>query len=434
MIKKFNPKSYAGKPRIYVSVPNSPRISRLWVWDVATGEYRSPLQGKPYMVGRYETVGLKRKRRYQFFATLEEARAWQVEGETKSPETAAETSRRATGPLFGDLIDEWRGRCYSAVAASTQISYDNLIRLHFGNLLGFTMHEFTPQRVDLWLDELRNPESKTMKSKKRITFKNELKLLSTILNYYDNYHDDPEFQNPIKSRHRLAIRLNRSRAKAKDLKEEAFLLFRESLRTITRNGETFAALATVQYYQALRISEAAALHWEDIDLDWSAPSRSRVRVMRLVVWPRKKGLASFIQNGFKNAEANEGIKEQPMFPETFDVLSRLHRPGARGPVFTIDGRHIEYRAIQSAYDRAFRKAGLPFTGTHVMRHGGCRRVYNQEGDLAVAQQLLGNSDLKSTLVYAKRDAAALTEVARRLWQKKIAGCLQSPASITSDVN
>ena len=54
-----------------------------------------------------------------------------------------------------------------------------------------------------------------------------------------------------------------------------------------------------------------------------------------------------------------------------------------------------------------------------MRHGGCRRVYNQEGgDLAVAQQLLGNSDLKSTLVYAKRDASALTQVAQKHWDKK----------------
>jgi site-specific recombinase XerD len=54
-----------------------------------------------------------------------------------------------------------------------------------------------------------------------------------------------------------------------------------------------------------------------------------------------------------------------------------------------------------------------------MRHGGCRRVYNEGGgDLAVAQQLLGNSDLKSTLVYAKRSASALTEVAEKQWREK----------------
>jgi integrase len=120
-----------------------------------------------------------------------------------------------------------------------------------------------------------------------------LKLLSTILNYYDNYHDDPKFQFPIKQRHRLGIRLNRSKAKSKDLGEEAFLKFRESLRTLNGSGDLMAALATVQYYQALRISEAAALHWGDIDLDWVNQSQSRIRVMKQVVWPRKKELTSW---------------------------------------------------------------------------------------------------------------------------------------------
>lgn len=106
-----------------------------------------------------------------------------------------------------------------------------------------------------------------------------------------------------------------------------------------------------------------------------------------------------------------------MFPETFEILSKLHHPGVKELIFPADGTHLEYRTIQSAYDRTFRKAGLPYSGTHVMRHGGCRRVYNQEGDLAVAQQLLGNSDLKTTLVYAKRSASALTEVAKRYWKK-----------------
>ena len=87
-----------------------------------------------------------------------------------------------------------------------------------------------------------------------------------------------------------------------------------------------------------------------------------------------------------------------------------------GLIFHINGRLLEYREIQSAYERTVKARGLLYRGTHVMRHGGCRRVYNQGGDLAVAQQLLGNSDLKSTLVYAKRNANALTEVAQQYWE------------------
>jgi hypothetical protein len=46
-----------------------------------------------------------------------------------------------------------------------------------------------------------------------------------------------------------------------------------------------------------------------------------------------------------------------------------------------------------------------------MRHGGCRNLYNEVPDLAVAQQLLGNSSIKTTTTYAKRDKGALTQVA-----------------------
>ena len=51
-----------------------------------------------------------------------------------------------------------------------------------------------------------------------------------------------------------------------------------------------------------------------------------------------------------------------------------------------------------------------------MRHGGCRKVYNLTGDLAVAKQILGNSSLKSVAVYAVRDTSALDEVAQKSWK------------------
>jgi integrase len=420
MTRKFNPKQYQGKPRIYVAIPCETKISRLWIWDEKAKEYRVPPLGKCYLTNRYEEVpGEGRKRIFRFFEAIEDARSWQRGMETgETPASVLDEKPTRTGPLFKDVVEEWKRRSFPRLKLSTKISYENLLRLFFGELQDCTIHEITPQKIDAWLDKLKSPEDWIMQSKKRTTFKNELKLLATILNYYGDYYDeDADFRFP-KDRHRKAARLNRQKARPKDLKEEEFFLFREALRTLNGKGEMLATLATVQYYQALRISEAAAIHWQDIFLDPKIPSWSRIKVARLVVWPRKKELSSHIQNGFKNAGSNDGVKEQPMFPETFEAFRKMHYKGAHGLVFHVDGRHLEYRAIQSAYDRAFKKENLPYRGTHVMRHGGCRRVYNEGGDLAVAQQLLGNSDLKSTLVYAKRSASALTEVAQKHWAKK----------------
>jgi integrase len=421
MTKKFNSKTYAGKPRIYVSVPRAPRISRLWIWNKNAKEYRAPENGKPYMVGRYETDSLgTRKRRYQFFSSVEEARVWQSGVET-SPVLPTETEKPKvrSGPLFRDLIEEWKRRRFPQLAHGTRLQYEKILKLYMWSLFDLSIYEITPQRVDEWLDSLKAPDSPAMRRKTRQSFEHELTLLTTLLKYYFDYHDDPNFQMPVKQRHRDAVRLKRDNlvtTRHKNLLEEDFCKFREFLRK-EENGEMWEVLATVQYYQALRISEAAGLHWEDVHFDGKTPSRSRVAVVRSIFWPHQTGLPSYERLGFKNAEANGGVKEQPLFRETFEVLKSLHLNGAKGLIFQINGKHLEYTMIKRVFTRAFRRAGLPFSATHIMRHGGCRRVLNQErGDLGVAQQLLGNTSLKTTLIYAQRDPMALVDVAQRHWE------------------
>lgn len=424
MTKKFNPNVYGGKDRIYTSIHKAPRISRLWVWDEIAQEYISPSHIKCYMAKRYD-VGMngKRRRVVQFFDNLEEARKWQVgrAAHKKSDGVLAiAVSCDDDSPFFGEMIVEWKRRRYPQLALGTRNQYDKIIQLYFGSLLPLRLRQITSQRVDEWLDELKSPKSRAMKRVTRRSFDHELTLLTTVLRYYFEYHE-PEFQFPIKRRHREAIQLKGRATPSinKNLPEDRFLKFREQLRGL-KNGQMWAALATVQYYQALRISEAVGLYWEDVHFDFGQLQNSRLIIVRSVYWPHKKGEPSFVRIGFKNAEANGGVKELPMFPETFRALMSRYEEGARGLVFHINGEHLDYKLIQYTYNRAFRLAGLPYTSTHIMRHGGCRKLLNREhGDLGVAQQLLGNSSLKTTLVYAKRDAGALTSVVHKDWENAI---------------
>jgi hypothetical protein len=45
-------------------------------------------------------------------------------------------------------------------------------------------------------------------------------------------------------------------------------------------------------------------------------------------------------------------------------------------------------------------------------------VYNETGDLSIAQQLLGNSDIETTLVYARRHKGVLTKLAESHWSRR----------------
>ncbi len=424
MTDKFNPKQYRGKNKIFVAVPFAPRVTRIWVWSETYKEYRPAEVQKQYVGRRWELRNGERIRAYQCFESLETVRAWQDETELSLTSNEVQSLDRAIqkdkGRLFSDVIEEWKRRRFSAMEPSTQIRYQNIIDLYFGSLLGLGINELTPQRIDLWIDELKDPEAWTMKSKKRKMFDHELSLLSTILKYYIDYHDEPNFQFPIKKRHKEAVWLKRnSNVGDKQLPEDQFLRFRVEMVKLPQ-GDVLSLMATVQYYQALRISEVAALYWEDISFDWTEPHLSRLKVRRKIYWPRKKGIASEIKDGFKNADSsdNQGVKEQPLFPESCDALLKLYKSGAKGLIFRTDESHFAYRILQKRYDRAFERADLHHRGTHIMRHGGCSRLFDERGDLGVAKQILGNSSLRSVEVYARRSKRALSDVAQKHWERR----------------
>ena len=87
-------------------------------------------------------------------------------------------------------------------------------------------------------------------------------------------------------------------------------------------------------------------------------------------------------------------------------------------VFHKDGKPLDYRYIQFAYDKAFKKAALPFSATHVMRRTGTSWVLDSSGgDVGLAKQILGNSDWATVALYAKRQSNALREFNDKLWDE-----------------
>lgn len=424
MTKKFNPKQYQ-KDRIYIEVPGAPRISRLLIWNKSNLEYTPPKRGKSFRARKYVTDANGNNRRTEeFFHSLQEARNWQLAAlgsQILAPQNQIAIQNKGT--LMRDLILEWKKRIFPGLALGTRVEYERVIKNHFQSLLNLGVYEITPQRIDLWLDELKDPSGTRIHSSRRKNFRHEIKVLSIIFKYYEEYYDDKSFEYPVKKRHRkAAMAVKPVHIPSKDLTVEEFFLFRNALLKL-KNGAFFAILATVQYFQALRISEAAAIHFDDLVIDRSDPKNSRLHIRRSVIWPRRKDLKSFVKLGFKNSKSNDGVKEQPMFPQAYEALIQLYDENKRGLVFQVNGQHLEYRRIQYMYDTAFKKAGLPYRATHVMRHGGCRDLYNRVPDPDVAKQLLGNSNLQTTMIYAKRKASALTEVVSKEWENfKAGGC------------
>jgi integrase len=118
------------------------------------------------------------------------------------------------------------------------------------------------------------------------------------------------------------------------------------------------------------------------------------------------------------------FKILPMQPEVYQHLYHLWQksPTKKGLIFVDPDTagFFRYAKIQRAYNKAFRKAGLPYTSTHPMRHGGASDMLNATGgDITATQQLTDHASLGQLQVYAKRNKYALRDVVKERWKVAI---------------
>lgn len=410
MTKKFNPKTYLGKNRIERAVSKNPGISKIWVWNEFTQEYQPPKRGNAFIATRKRVSSLISKEEKASFPTLELARQWR--NSVVCSEQLSNTSSQT--PLFQDVVSEYRKKRFPQLRPSTCESYEKMLKGYFAPLFKIKMSHITPKVIDEWIEYLKGLQ----RTSRRSSFEHEFNLFSGIMKFYAE-HDD-SFISPVKLRHRRDIKVKSySGVKSKFIPESDFLKFREELLK-GKNGELFYTMATVQFYQALRVSEVAALEWSDVSLDTQNPENSVLSVSKSVYFARTKGMAPTVLNSFKNSKVNDGIKVAPIFRESGQALMSYKNSCSTltGLIFKQDnGNVFTYRQIQHAYDEAFKGAELPYTGTHVMRHGGASNVYNKSnGDLSMVQAITGNRDMKSALIYSHRDPIALKNLALKDWQ------------------
>jgi integrase len=122
-------------------------------------------------------------------------------------------------------------------------------------------------------------------------------------------------------------------------------------------------------YAGLRISEAAALRWSDVDLE-----NQELRVM--------------------NSKGNKS-RWVPMSPELLDALL----PNTGGNVVT-GGEAHDTDWLARRIRKAFRNAGIHAT-FHQLRHRYATIAYEATGDILTVSRLLGHANLNTTQIYVR---------------------------------
>ena len=96
---------------------------------------------------------------------------------------------------------------------------------------------------------------------------------------------------------------------------------------------------------------------------------------------------------------------RPVFitDEIMEILK--HREAFRIPgndfVFHVEGNPINYCTVQLNYREAQRKSKIPFSGTHILRHGMAKLARSVGGGLDAVSAMTGHKDLKLADHYSK---------------------------------
>lgn len=186
-----------------------------------------------------------------------------------------------------------------------------------------------------------------------------------------------------------AKRSRKKRLKASDYRDREYLHVEEINRLLVAakreredsNQEKYPycwdVLLLLMYRHALRVSEAIALKWTDID--WT---NGRISVHR------KKGSISGIQ---------------PLSADELRGLKRLFKAKTSSYIFiSSQGKPVADISVRKCIERLGRKADLPFSlHPHMIRHSAAIHFLDKTNNLYLTKEFLGHKEIDNTLLYLK---------------------------------
>jgi integrase len=165
--------------------------------------------------------------------------------------------------------------------------------------------------------------------------------------------------------------------------EFRFLAFEEAERLVASAAQEWRAMVLVALRTGLRRGELLALRWEDVNL-----AAATIKVQRSV-WKNIEGPTK-----------SNRVRTVPLSPEALATMRELPTRFAKGYVFG-DGRtRLTVGALKWPLYAACDGAGIARAGWHVLRHTFASHLAMRGVMVKAIQELLGHSDIKTTLMYA----------------------------------
>jgi integrase len=380
------------------------------VLDKATGKWSEPKRGAKYLVARSALLANgKSKREWECFSSFAEAKAYR--NRIKPTRPIAQTESIKTGGItLAQLIEDYKANYLPNLQITTQVRYKSYLK-HFDFLKDLAVEAIEPTDIDRWIVHIKKPEYLMGHHSTRCDYEHEYSVLKGILTYYAT-RKNRNYKLPFIKDHHAMLRVKEKITLKKDLSVEQFRQFMTELQkdVVGTKYEVIFYVAIMQYLIYGRVQDAAALQFESFDF-----TANKIRVNKKVQWSRSKEIEDRVVDGSKK----NGGKEIEMPLQAAQLFREWAiKSGVRsGLLFQFESKVIPYRLIEYRYTKALRKAKLPFSATHILRHASLTEYYEACKDLKSTAKVAGHDDLKSTDKYTKVRDATLVKNQRDMDEK-----------------
>lgn len=381
------------KTVVYRKINGHQGIKTIWDWSQTKQAYVQRTKGLKFYAHK-KCNGLQRAKS---FSTFDEARRWRGAFDKWDNDDIDLMFPEVMSRYFDYAITGNRLR------TSTLDTYQSKAR-HLQYFARFKMSEITPKLIDQWLYEIKQPRYLSTQHKSRSTYRHELSLLRQITSFYREYLSD-NYQVPVRRRHNrdciidlAKYQESKSKNKFKYIPRaelDRFYDMAHELADASPKYKIFAYLAFIQANTGMRIGEACALDWKDIDF-----TRQMVSITKTVSWSRKKGRETTVTPSTKTGDSRI-IPVTEMVIDAFREIQTYQKRHS-GKVFSKDGFSVlSYRSIQYFYNKVFQILGISWRSTHIMRHSFATDFLEATNHHSALQQIMGHRNLSQTEHYAK---------------------------------
>ena len=278
----------------------------------------------------------------------------------------------ADGPQVKNLIEGYRQE-KMPTRSDTRRSYESWIRLHivpkFGNC---ELSELQARQVELWLGTL------TLSPKSKAHIRG---LLSTLWDYAMWRGDVPTQRNPME--------LVTIKGASKRTRQPRSLTVAEFQGFVQHLEEPFNLIALLCCCLGLRISEALALKWNDVD--WLG---GKLRVERGIVCQKVDTTKTAESRKVMTMDAGllellKAWKQNTQFPSQDNWLF--------ASPFKLGRLPWSYPWVWQVFQKAAAAAGIGKLATHTMRHTFRSWLDSVGTPVGVQQKLMRHADIRTTM-------------------------------------